>query len=80
MRTHLLVHSFFVVFSHGISKRKKFFGVSFLTVLIPFMVAPPSLGFSSGSLVKNPPANTGDVCSIPGVGRSPGEGTGNPLQ
>ena len=30
-------------------------------------------------MVKNPPANTGDVGSIPGSGRSPGEG-GNLLQ
>ena len=32
---------------------------------------------------KNPPANTGDirdVGSIPGLGRSPGRGNGNPLQ
>ena len=28
----------------------------------------------------NPPANAGDVGSIPGSGRSPGEGNGNPLQ
>ena len=27
----------------------------------------------------NPPANVGDVGSIPGLGRSPGEGNGNPL-
>ena len=31
-------------------------------------------------MVKNPPANTGDMGSIPGLGRSPGEGDGNPLQ
>ena len=31
-------------------------------------------------MVKNPPANAGDVGSIPGSGRSPGEGNGNPLQ
>ena len=31
-------------------------------------------------MVKNPPANTGDVASIPGSGRLPGEGNGNPLQ
>jgi len=37
------------------------------------------LGFSGGSMVKNPPANAGDLCSIPGPGRSPGEGNGNPL-
>ena len=33
-----------------------------------------------GSVVKNPPANTGDTGSIPGSGRSSGEGNGNPLQ
>ena len=31
-------------------------------------------------MVKNPPANARDVGSIPGLGRSPGEGNGNPLQ
>ena len=34
-------------------------------------------------MVKNPPANAGDVgdlSSIPGSGRSPGKGNGNPLQ
>ena len=34
-------------------------------------------------MVKNPPANAGDIRdmgSIPGSGRSPGEGNGNPLQ
>ena len=38
---------------------------------------------SGGTMVKNPPANAGDVRdtgSIPGLGRSPGEGNGNPLQ
>ena len=63
-----------------LSKRRKLFGASFITVLIPFMMAPTSLGFSGGSVVKNPPADAGDVGSIPGPGRSPGKGTGNPLQ
>ena len=34
-------------------------------------------------VIKNPPANAGDlrdVGSIPGLGSSPGEGNGNPLQ
>ena len=31
-------------------------------------------------MVNNPAANAGDVGSIPGVGRSPGGGQGNPLQ
>ena len=36
-------------------------------------------GFPGGSVVKNPPANAGDLGSIPGSGRSPGEGNGNPF-
>ena len=31
-------------------------------------------------LIKNLPANAGDPGSIPGFGRSPGKGNGNPLQ
>ena len=41
---------------------------------------PSSLGFPSGSVVKNLPANAGDMGLIPGSGRSPGGGHGNPLQ
>ena len=33
-----------------------------------------------GSVVKNPPANAEGTGSIPGLGRSSGEGNGNPLQ
>ena len=35
---------------------------------------------SDSSVVKNLPANAADVGSIPGSGRFPGEGNGNPLQ
>ena len=35
--------------------------------------------FPDGSVVNNP-ANAGDVDSIPGLGRSPREENGNPLQ
>ena len=31
-------------------------------------------------MLKNPPANAGDRGSIPGSGKSPGGGNGNPLQ
>ena len=31
-------------------------------------------------MVKDLPANAGDLGSVPGSGRSPGEGNGNPLQ
>ena len=37
-------------------------------------------GFPSGSESKEPACNVGDPGSIPGLGRSPGEGNGNPLQ
>jgi len=37
------------------------------------------VGFPDDSVVKNQPANAGDSGSIPGSGRSPGEGNGNPL-
>ena len=40
----------------------------------------PRWGFPSGTVVKNPPANAGDEGSIPGSGRSPGGGNGNPKQ
>ena len=36
--------------------------------------------FPGGSEVKNLPANAWDTGSIPGPGRYPGEGNGNPLQ
>ena len=31
-------------------------------------------------MVKNPPTDAGDVGSIPGSGRFPGGGNGNPIQ
>ena len=38
------------------------------------------MGFPGGSVIKNPPANAGDMVGsiIPGLGRAPGGG--NPLQ
>ena len=36
--------------------------------------------FPGGSDVKASVCNAGDLGSIPGLGRSPGEGNGNPLQ
>ena len=36
-------------------------------------------GFPGGSVVKNPPAKSGDTGLISGLGRSPGEGNGNPF-
>ena len=36
--------------------------------------------FPGGSDGKEFAYNAGDLCSVPGSGRSPGEGNGNPLQ
>ena len=45
------------------------------------MMAPsPSMGFPGGSDGKPSACNAEDLGSIPGSGRSPGEGNGNPLQ
>ena len=38
------------------------------------------LDFTCGSVVRESACNVGDVGSIPGLGRSPGEGKGYPLQ
>ena len=41
------------------------------------------MGFPGGTVVKNllvSAGDTGDMGPIPGLGRSPGEGNGNPLQ
>ena len=40
----------------------------------------PTLGFPGGSDGKASACNAGDPGSIPGLGRSTGEGNGNPLQ
>ena len=39
----------------------------------------PTWGFRGGSVLQNLPANAEDMGPIPGSGRSPGEGNGNPL-
>ena len=38
------------------------------------------MDFLGGSAVKNPPANAGHASLIPGSGRYPGEGKGNPFR
>ena len=56
---------------------------SFDSIPPPFFQVQNKMGFPGSTIVKNPPANAGDVSdavSIPGLERSPGEGNGNPLQ
>ena len=61
-----------VVFSPFCRWRKEILG-TFINLLQP-------MDLPGGTLLKNPPANAGDTGSVPGLGRSPGEGNGNPLQ
>ena len=49
-------------------------------VYLPLLSAIDTLGFPGGSVVKNLPANAEDAGSVPGLGRFPGGGNGNPLQ
>ena len=52
-----------------------------LSPLSPFKHnLPAPRGFPGGSEVKASACNAGDLGLIPGLGRSPGGGIGNPLQ
>ena len=44
------------------------------------ILTPYDIGFPGGSEIKASACNAGDLGLIPGLGRSPGEGNGNPLQ
>ena len=46
---------------------------------VPLGVLVP-MGFPHSSVGKESACNAGDLGSLPGLGRSPGEGEGNPLQ
>ena len=49
-------------------------------LVIHFTHSSVYVGFPGGSEVKAPACNAGDLGSIPGSGRFPGEGNDNPLQ
>ena len=53
-----------------------FFWLLSYRVCLAFRVGFLIPGFPGGSVVKNPPPSAGDVGSILGLGRSPGEGNG----
>ena len=44
------------------------------------LVRVSAQGFRGGPVVKNSPANAGDMGSVPGLGISPAETNGNPVQ
>ena len=53
---------------------------SFVLFCFVYSNTPLSMGFPGGSDCKESACSAGDLSSIPGLGRSPGEGHGNPLQ
>ena len=66
---------------------KKAFFISFManpmlysSYLVMSYLSGNELGFPGGSEGKASVYNAGDLGSIPGLGRFPGEGNGNPLQ
>ena len=77
---HISKDSLVSKFSYDIFRHRKSTSVRSLRTTTP----PLSLcfdggqlwGFSDGSVIENHPVNAGDVGSIPGPGRFPGEGNG----
>ena len=49
-------------------------------IVLVFQFFPWLMGFPCGLASKEPTCNAGDLGSIPGFGRSPGEEKGYPLQ
>ena len=77
-----LVSSSETLLSKLLKKKKKWgkksplhFVLSLLYCFLPKL----KMGFPGGSDSKEPACNPGDLGSIPGLGRSPGGGQGNPL-
>ena len=54
--------------------------ISLSNVSLPLEFSLIYMGFPCGSAGKESSCNAGDLGSIPGLGRSPGEGNGYPLQ
>ena len=59
-----------------------FSAIQYYEILIPYIkeFICLDMGFPRYSHSKEPTSNVGDPGSIPGLGRSPGVGNGNPFQ
>ena len=62
------------------SNLRHFIPCSLISPIKYILIVSNYRGFPGGSVVRNPPANAGDVGSVPGLGRSLEERNGNPLQ
>ena len=65
--------------NNNLTGKNYIFYICLCNILLNYYVVYTKLVFPCDS-VKNLPANVGDEGSIPELGRSPGEGNGNPLQ
>ena len=63
-------------YMYGISKKKK----NAICVFHSYILQPHIRGFPGGSAGKESACTVGDLDSIPGLGRSPGEGNDYPFQ
>ena len=75
MEVYLIMQQIFIVFD--VRLPPILIGISPPLCALLFSYSPTFSGILAG---KEPTCNTGDLGSIPGLGRSPGEGTGYPLQ
>ena len=67
----------FIKIQKNNSNKKPFKNMAEFSLLLAW--ASLSMGFPGGSAGKVSASNVGDLGLIPGSGRSPGEGNGNPL-
>ena len=68
--------------AHGVamSQARRHTSLTWLTESSRKYIPPPDVGFPAGSGSKVSACSEGDLGSIPGSGRSPGEGNDNPFQ
>ena len=75
MQYYYVIYSLYLQFPNNPNNAPERYIYIFLSIYPSFY-----LDFPGGLAVKNLPANAGDVGLISELGRSPGEGSGNPLQ
>ena len=77
MPNHMLAH---VSGVHCHVRASSVSGFAFVYFTVQDCIVGYRVGFPGGSVVRYPPAHAGTMGSVPGLGRSPGGGNGNPLQ
>ena len=78
LKWHKKIQIFFIdIFKGNTGTWEKGFRLGFWLILIAYAIWK---GFPPSSVSKESACNAEDMGSIPGSGRSPGEGNGNPIQ